>query len=44
MNDGFWREWGDSNSRPHAPKRVSEPSTSTLLPSLALSSAPAVYL
>ena len=22
MNDGFWREWGDSNSRPHAPKEV----------------------
>ena len=22
MNDGFWREWGDSNSRPHAPKEI----------------------
>ena len=24
MNDGFWREWGDSNSRPHAPKRLNQ--------------------
>ena len=36
-----WSEWGDSNSRHLAPKCVSEPSTGTLPPSLALSSAPA---
>ena len=44
MNDGFWREWGDSNSRHLAPKCVSEPSTGTLAPSLALSYASAVPL
>ena len=40
----FWSEWGDSNSRHLAPKCVSEPSTGTLPPSLALSSAPAIPL
>ena len=39
-----WPEWGDSNSRHLAPKRVSEPSAGTLPPSLALSSAWAVPL
>ena len=42
--DGFWSEWGDSNSRHLAPKCVSEPSADTLPSSLALSSAWAVPL
>ena len=40
----FWSEWGDSNSRHLAPKRVSELSNGTLPPSLALSAAPAIPL
>ena len=39
-----WSEWGDSNSRHLAPKCVSEPSASTLPPSLTLSAASAVPL
>ena len=39
-----WSEWRDSNSRHPAPKCVSEPSASTLPPSLALSVAPTVPL
>lgn len=42
-SDGLLRP-DDFKENPENPKRVSEPSTSTLLPSLALSSAPAVYL
>ena len=38
----LWSEMGDSNSRPDGPKPMSEPSVRTLVPSLALSVAPAV--
>ena len=39
-----WSGVWDSNVWECGPKRVSEPSAGTLSPSLALSSAPAVYL
>ena len=40
----YWSEMGDSNSRPDGPKPMSEPSGSPVVPSLALSVAPAVPL
>ena len=46
INDfrGVWSEMGDSNSRPDGPKPMSEPSDRHVVPSLTLSSTPAVPL
>ena len=41
---GLWSEMGDSNSRPDGPKPMSEPSDRHVVPSLTLSSTPAVPL
>lgn len=42
--NGFWSERGDSNSWPDEPKPMSEPSSRTFAPSLALPGAPAIPL